>query len=159
MSDMLRPPSPGNPACPAEPVKAMLEGPDGSAQARGMRRYVLIAVGCASLATGVVGMFVPLLPTTCFLLLAAWCFGRSSPRLHRWMYYNRWFGTYLRDYRSGRGIPRAVKVGSLAIMWTTIAATVVFAISATWLRLALVGIALAVSAHVATQRDASPTTN
>ena len=155
--DLLRPPSPGNPACPAEPVKAVLAGATPNAQARGVRRYVLIGVGSLSLGTGVIGMFVPLLPTTCFLLLAAWCFGRSSPRLHHWMYHNRWFGTYLRDYRSGLGIPRAVKIGSLAILWATIGATVVFAISTTWIRVLLIAIALGVSAHVATQRDARAT--
>lgn len=156
MSDLLRPPSAGNPACPAEPVKAILAGADTAAPATGLRRYALIAVGSASLATGIVGMVVPLLPTTCFLLLAAWCFGRSSPRLHHWMYHNRWFGSYLRDYRSGFGIPRAVKVGSLAILWATIAATAVFAISSPWLRALLIAIAIGVSAHVASQRDARP---
>ncbi|HKS06265.1 MAG TPA: YbaN family protein [Gemmatimonadaceae bacterium] len=152
--DLIRASAPGNPACPAEPVKAALAGPTPDAQARGIRRYVLIGVGSVSLATGVIGMFVPLLPTTCFLLLAAWCFGKSSPRLHHWMYHNRWFGSYLLDYRSGRGIPRAVKIGSLAVLWGTIGATVVFAISTTWVRVLLLAIAVAVSAHVATQRDA-----
>jgi hypothetical protein len=152
-SDHIRPASPGNPACPAERVKSVLGAAD-VAQARGARRVLLIGVGGASLGTGVIGMFVPVLPTTCFLLLAAWCFGRSSPRLHHWMYHNRWFGAYLSDYRNGRGIPRAIKIGSLSLLWLTMGATVVFAVSALWLRALLVGIAVAVTAHVATQRDA-----
>jgi uncharacterized membrane protein YbaN (DUF454 family) len=156
--DLIRPASPGNPACPAEPVKAVLAG--GLAPgvpARGLRRVVLLGAGSVSLGTGIVGMFVPLLPTTCFLLLAAWCFGRSSPRVHRWMYENRWFGTYLYDYRSGRGIPRAVKIGSLSLLWSTIGLTVVFAVSTLWVRVALLLTALAITAHVATQRDAPRT--
>lgn len=153
--DLIRQQSPGNPACPADQLKSALAGPS-PAPARGARRVLLLAVGGASLGTGVIGMFVPLLPTTCFLLLAAWCFGRSSPRLHHWMYHNRWFGAYLRDYRSGRGIPRGVKVGSLSVLWLTIGATILFATSAIWLQTLLVAVAVTVTVHVTTQRDAEP---
>ena len=152
--DLIRPRTPGNPECPAEHVKAVLGGFGTRAQAQGARRVVLLAVGGVSLGTGVVGMFLPVLPTTCFLLLAAWCFGRSSPRLHYWMHHNRWFGTYLSDYRNGHGIPRAIKVGSLSLLWLTIGTTALFVVSAWWLRLLLIAIAVAVTAHVATQRDA-----
>jgi uncharacterized protein len=150
-ADLLRPQSSGNPDCAAESVKAVLGGEGGPV--RGARRVLFLVVGLLSLATGVIGMFVPVLPTTCFLLLAAWCFARSSPRLHSWMFANRWFGAYLRDYREGRGIPRALKVGSLSVLWLTIGASVVFAISALWVRLALIAIALGVTIHVASLRD------
>jgi uncharacterized membrane protein YbaN (DUF454 family) len=150
--DLIRPTSDSNPDCPADTVKAALGGGD-IAPISAARRAVFLIVGTLSLATGVIGMFVPLLPTTCFLLLATWCFARSSPRLHRWMYENRWFGEYLRDYREGRGIPRSLKVGSLSIMWLTIGASVVFAVSVLWVRLLLLGIAVAVSVHVITLRD------
>ena len=149
--DLIRPRSPGNPECPAESVKAVLGG--AKAPARGARRVALLMVGVVSLATGVIGMFVPLLPTTCFLLLAAWCFARSSPRLHHGMFTNRWFGEYLRDYREGRGIPRALKVGSLSVMWLTIGFSIVFAISVLWVRLVLLAIAIGVTIHVARLRD------
>lgn len=152
--ELIRPSTTANPACPAEHVKAALGGPEPRTLATGARRALLLGVGGVSLGTGVVGMFVPLLPTTCFLLLAAWCFGRSSPRLHHWMYNNRWFGAYLADYRSGRGIPRAIKIGSLSVLWLTIGATAVFVVSALWLRALLVTIAVAVTVHVVTQRDA-----
>ncbi len=112
------------------------------------RRAVYFVVGWLSLATGVVGMFLPVLPTTCFLLLAAWCFGKSSPRWARWMYENRLFGRYLKDYREGRGIPLGVKVGSLSVLWVSILGTVVFAVSAVWLRALLVAIAVAVTVHL-----------
>ena len=158
-SDLVRPPSPGHDDCPAESVKAMLAGPERpgvDARPGSVRRAVLFGVGVLSLGTGVVGMFVPLLPTTCFLLLAAWCFGKSSPRLHQWMFHNQWFGVYLRDYKEGRGIPRAVKIGSLSLLWLTIGGTVVFAISVLWVRILLVGIALAVTAHVTMLRNSQP---
>ena len=150
--DLIRPTSQPNPDCPAETVKAALDSTEGGAVG-GARRVIFLVVGTLSLATGVIGMFVPLLPTTCFLLLATWCYARSSPRLHRWMHENRWFGEYLRDYREGRGIPRTLKVGSLSVMWLTIGASIVFAISTLWVRLALLAIALGVTIHVASLRD------
>jgi uncharacterized membrane protein YbaN (DUF454 family) len=152
---LVRPPSSGNPECPADAVKAVLVGREAQRQLTGVRRALLVGVGAASLATGVVGMVVPVLPTTCFLLLAAWCFARSSPRLYGWMFHNALFGRYLRDYRDGRGIPRAVKVGSLSLMWLTIGASVVFAVSALWLRVLLLAIAAAVTIHVASQRNSA----
>jgi uncharacterized membrane protein YbaN (DUF454 family) len=151
-SEFLRPSTPGNPECPADTVKNVLQG-DTVGPAKGVRRVLFLVVGSLSLATGIIGMFVPLLPTTCFLLLAAWCFARSSPSLHRWMYTNRWFGEYLSDYREGRGIPRALKIGSLSLMWMTIGASVVFAVSVLWVRLLLIAIAVGVSVHVAGLRD------
>lgn len=157
-SHLVRPPSSGNPECPAEAVKSVLAGGGGAnprGQVTGVRRAVFVGVGTVSLATGVVGMVVPVLPTTCFLLLAAWCFARSSPRLHAWMFQNRLFGRYLRDYRDGRGIPRAVKVGSLSLLWLSIGASVVFAVSAWWLRLLLIAIAAAVTGHVASLRNSA----
>jgi uncharacterized membrane protein YbaN (DUF454 family) len=98
-------------------------------------------------------MFLPLLPTTCFLLLAAWAFGRSSPRWYAWMYHNKVFGSYLRDYRDGRGIPLGVKIGSLAVLWGSIALSAVVFVSAWWVRLILVAIAVAVTVHLVTLRD------
>lgn len=151
-SDLLRPHSPGNPECPADSVKEVLGG-NSTGPVHGVRRVVFLIAGGLSLGTGMVGMFVPVLPTTCFLLLAAWCFARSSPRLHRWMFTNRWFGEYLHDYREGRGIPRALKVGSLSLMWLTIGGSVVFAISTLWVRVLLLAIALGVTVHVAGLRD------
>lgn len=143
-------------ACPADAVVSALGGtldepirPTG-----GVRRLAYIAVGSVSLATGVVGMVVPLLPTTCFLLLAAWCFARSSPALHRWMLHNRWFGKYLRDYRAGRGIPRRIKAGSLLLLWGSIAVTLVVAVRVWWVAVLLCAVAVAVTLHVATLKDA-----
>jgi uncharacterized protein len=84
------------------------------------KRLALTSVGCLSLATGVVGAFVPVLPTTCFLLLAAGCFSRSSPRLNSWMKANRWFGRYLAEYRESGRINVRVKFGSLIVLWASL---------------------------------------
>jgi uncharacterized membrane protein YbaN (DUF454 family) len=154
-NDLRRSPAPTNASCPSELVKRALggDGEPSTVAATGPRRVLLLAVGWVSLATGVIGMFLPLLPTTCFLLLAAWCFGRSSPRWYAWMYNNRVFGSYLRDYRDGRGIPLGVKIGSLAVLWGSIALTATLFVSIWWVRLILVGIAVAVTVHLVSLRD------
>lgn len=82
------------------------------------------AIGVAFVAIGGVGVVVPGLPTTPFLLLSAACFARSSPRLYRWLLSNRHFGPLIRDYRAGRGVSARVK----AIAVSTMAAFVAFAL-------------------------------
>lgn len=115
---------------------------------------LLIAIGTLSLAIGIVGIFVPLLPTTCFLLLSAACYGRSSPRCHAWLLHNKWFGSYLRDYREGRGVPRKIKVTSLAFLWISIGYAIFFAVTILWVQLLLGAIVAGVTLHLA----ALPTT-
>src|SRR5688572_26087647 len=87
---------------------------------RPFRRAALLVCGTLSLALGVIGIFVPLLPTTCFLLVAAWCYARSSQRLYDRLMRARWIGGYLRRYRDERSIPIHVKIASLVMMWITI---------------------------------------
>ena len=86
---------------------------------RSVWKYVLFAVGSVSLVMGVIGMFVPMWPTTPFILLAAACFVRSSDRLYRWLLGHRHLGRYVRDFVSGEGIPRRAKFAALTLMWVT----------------------------------------
>ena len=113
-------------------------------------RWSLLTVGVVSLVTGVVGIFLPLIPTTGPLLLAAVCFDRSSPRFHSWLMNNRYLGGYIRNYQEGRGLPMMQKVCTIGLLWTTITVSIVFAVSAWWGRALLAAIAVAVTAHVAT---------
>jgi uncharacterized membrane protein YbaN (DUF454 family) len=85
-----------------------------------LKRQLLITIGTICVVIGVIGIFVPILPTTPFLLLAAACFLRSSPRFHSWLMNNRLFGTYIRNYTEGRGIPIRVKLFTIALLWATI---------------------------------------
>jgi hypothetical protein len=72
-----------------------------------------------SVVLGVIGMFVPMRPTTPFLLLAAACFVRSSDRLYGWLLAHERLGPYVHDYMSGRGIPLRAKRYTLGLMWVT----------------------------------------
>lgn len=96
------------------------------------------------------GIAIPLLPTTPFLLLAAACYHRGSPRMHRWMLTNRYFGRYLRDYQEGRGMPWKVKAATVSLLWAVIAFSAVFATSSTIIRIVLLVVAVAVTIHTLT---------
>lgn len=83
-------------------------------------RYALLAVGWLSVVLGVIGIFVPVLPTTPFLLLAAACFVRSSRRFYLWLVNHRHLGPWIRDYLEGNGIPLKGKVYAIGLMWASI---------------------------------------
>lgn len=82
-------------------------------------KLLLNIVGCLAVLLGILGIFLPLLPTTPFLLLASACFVRGSPRLHAWLLGNKVFGSYLNDFEQGRGIPRRAKITILVLMWAS----------------------------------------
>jgi hypothetical protein len=115
-----------------------------------LRRGVLVAVGVVSVGLGVIGVVVPVLPTTPFLLLAAACFLRSSERLHRWLLGNQVFGEYLRRYRNGEGLPLVSKVATLVLLWATLAVSAFAAVPSRlwWLRIILLLVGVGVTVHV-----------
>lgn len=113
-----------------------------------MKRHLLIALGTLCLATGIVGIFTPILPTTPFLLLAAACYLRSSPRFHRWLMNNRIFGSYIRNYTEGRGIPIKVKLLTIALLWTTIGLSI-WATANLTVTVILLIVAVGVTLHIA----------
>lgn len=108
-------------------------------------RMVLLVFGVVSVAAGIVGIILPLVPTTPFLLLAAWCFARSSDRFYRLLMSNRWLGPYIRNYRDGRGMTRRAKVSTLILLWLAIVGAAGFVVPMLWSRLLLVGIATGVT--------------
>lgn len=114
-----------------------------------MTRIAILVLGCVSLAVGVIGIFLPLIPTTGPLLLAAVCFDRSSPTFHRWLMNNRYLGGYIKNYREGRGLPLMQKVCTISLLWTTITLSIVFAVDAWWGRALLAAVAIGVTWHVA----------
>jgi uncharacterized membrane protein YbaN (DUF454 family) len=111
-------------------------------------RGLLIVAGTVCVGLGVLGIFLPLLPTTPFLLLAAACYARSSKRFYRWLLNNRWFGNYLRDYREKEGIPLKVKLSSISLLWITILFSAAFVVEILWVRIILILIASLVTIHI-----------
>jgi hypothetical protein len=97
---------------------------------------------------GTAGIFLPLLPTTPFLLLAAACFIRSSDRLYQWLIHNRWFGSYIRNYREHRALPLRAKVIALILLWTTMSYSVFALVVNKVLRVSLLLIAAVVTVYL-----------
>lgn len=117
-----------------------------------LRKWLLVAIGLISVGIGVLGIFVPLLPTTPFLLIGAACFARSSDRLHEWLVNHRWLGGYIRDYRERGAITRRAKVVVLLLLWVSIGYSVVTASPRWWLQVIALLIAVGVTVHVARLR-------
>lgn len=89
-------------------------------------RLLLIAFGCLCVATGIVGIFIPVLPTTIFLIIALWAFTRSSPRLEAWLLGHPQLGPPLKSWRRHGAIPRRAKyvaVAMIATSWIVVAVT------------------------------------
>lgn len=110
-----------------------------------LRRTFLIATGTLSLALGIVGVVLPLLPTTPFVILAAACYAGAWPAMHRRLAESKTFGPMIEAGPGGRYIPPRTKVGAIAFTLVSIGATVIFVAEAWWLRAALVTIALGVT--------------
>ena len=111
-------------------------------------RILLIIAGTVCVGLGIVGIFVPVLPTTPFLLLAAACYARSSQRFHSWLLNSKWFGSYIRNYLERKGITLRAKIITLSLLWITIGISVAFAVETLALKLILVIIAVGVSIHI-----------
>ncbi len=123
---------------------------DGDERLRKTRfpRWFLIAAGILSVIVAVIGIVLPVVPTTPLLLLAAACFMRSSQRLYRWLTTHKLFGKVILDYQRHRVVSRRAKTMALIFLWATIGTTIVFAIDALWLRVLLAGIAIGVTMHI-----------
>jgi uncharacterized membrane protein YbaN (DUF454 family) len=111
-------------------------------------RWLLISVGAICVGLGVLGIFVPLLPTTPFLLLAAACFFRSSDRLYQGLITHRTLGPYIRNYREHRAITRRARIVTLVLLWGTIGYAILWPVDILALRVVLLGIATAVTVHL-----------
>ena len=109
---------------------------------------LLKIAGTLSLVIGGVGIILPILPTTPFLLLAAVCYARSSERWYRWLLYNRWFGSYIRNWHEGRGIPMKTKILSILFLTLTMGYSAAFVVPSFIGKVVLILIAICVSIHI-----------
>lgn len=117
-------------------------------QTAGLKRYLLIAAGILSLGLGVVGIVLPVLPTTPFFLLSAFCFFRSSRILYRRLIRSRVVGKRILLYLNHRTVSRGTKIVTISFLWVTIGISV-FCVTNIYIRILLLFIAAAVTVHVA----------
>lgn len=104
-----------------------------------MYRIGLVVLGWLAVVLATLGVVLPLLPTTPFLLLAAWCFARSSPRFHAWLLYRSWFGPYLRHWQEHRALPPGAK-GKAVVMIVLTFAISLWLVDMMWVRVLLLTI-------------------
>jgi hypothetical protein len=110
-------------------------------------RWLLLGAGLVAVLLAVVGIFLPVLPTVPFLLLAVGCFARSSERFHTWLLEHNHLGPLVRPYLQGEGIPRKNKVRAIILVWLSIGLSV-FLLNVLWVKIVLVGIAIAVTLYL-----------
>ena len=108
---------------------------------------IWIIAGSLALGLGILGIFLPLLPTVPFLLLAASCYVKGSPRLYQWLISHPYFGKIIREYKEDKTIPRMTKTYTILLLWISIGVSI-FVISILWVRILLVFVAIGVSIHI-----------
>ncbi len=113
-----------------------------------MKRRLLFIAGTLALAIGILGIFIPILPTTPFLLLAAACYIRSSQRFYNWLLNNRLLGVYIKNYIEGKGMSRRAKVFTVTLLWITIGLSMWFAAQSVVIRVILILVAAGVTTHI-----------
>ncbi len=115
-----------------------------------IQNKILIGSGTFFLILGIIGIFIPILPTTPFLLLAAACYAKGSKKFYNWLINNKWFGEYIKNYREQRGIPLYVKIISITFLWITIAFSTFIIVSNLLIQIILIIIAVGVTIHILT---------
>ena len=116
-------------------------------------RYLLLTIGWLSFVLGMIGLLLPVVPTSPFLILSTACFLRSSPRFYYWLINHRWFGRYIRYYMDGQGIPRRAKVMILLMLWVTILSSALFIVPIRWVSVTMIVIAGLVSIYIIRQPE------
>jgi len=111
-------------------------------------RWIFFISGILLTGIGILGMFLPLLPTTVFFILAAWCYARSSQRFYLWIHKNKYFGKYLSDYTQKKGLSIGSKVATLIILWAGILLSVFLSGSQIYVNIILLLIAAGVTWHI-----------
>jgi len=117
-------------------------------QTKKIKRHLILLGGFISLVLGIIGIVIPILPTTPFLLLASAAFAKSSERFNNWLLNNKILGAYIKNYREGKGLPLKLKIITLSLLWITILISLLFLMELLWLQVLLICIATAVSIHI-----------
>jgi len=113
-----------------------------------VKKHLILLGGFISLILGIIGIVIPILPTTPFLLLASAAFAKSSKRFDKWLLNNKVLGAYIKNYREGKGLPVKIKIITLSLLWITISISMLFLLELLWILILLICIAIAVSIHI-----------
>ncbi len=119
-----------------------------------LKKYLLIFLGSVSLVLGTIGIFIPVLPTTPFLLLASFCYVRSSERLYKWLINHKIFGAYIYSYLTYRAVPKNTKIGTIVFLWSTLIVSMII-VHSLHIRLFLTIVGIAVTIHLVTLKTLS----
>ena len=113
-------------------------------------KKALVVSGTLFLVLGIIGIFIPLLPTTPFLLLSAACYARGSKKFYDWLINNKWLGEYIKNYQEGKGIPLTVKILTITLLLITILFSTIIIVSNYFIQIILIIIAIGVTIHILT---------
>jgi len=112
-----------------------------------LKKLIFIALGFFFVGLGAIGIIMPLLPTTPFMLLAAILFSKSSQRFHKWLLKNRLFGPYIRHYENGTGVPRSLKIRTLIFLWVGLISSAIL-LNTPWVYFLLLAVGIGVTTHI-----------
>ena len=115
-------------------------------------KYLLIFLGSLSLALGVIGIILPVLPTTPFLLLAAALYVRSSEKLYQWLINQKYLGTYIRNFREHKAIPLHAKIISISMIWITLIYCAITVSEEIWVKALFLILATSITWHILTYK-------
>jgi len=113
-----------------------------------IRKRLIFLGGFISLTLGIIGIVIPILPTTPFLLLASAAFAKSSEKFNKWLLNNKVLGAYIRNYKEGKGMPLKIKVITLLLLGISISISILFLMNLFWIQILLFCISIAVSIHI-----------
>jgi uncharacterized membrane protein YbaN (DUF454 family) len=116
-------------------------------------KLLLIVIGLSSFILGVIGAFLPVLPTTPFMILSALCFSKSSKRLHTWLTSLPYFGSAIIDWEQNKVIRPRAKLAALGTIWLSIGLTIIFAKIHVGLKIMLGIIAISTSTFIWTRKS------
>jgi uncharacterized membrane protein YbaN (DUF454 family) len=112
-----------------------------------IKRLIFFTLGATFLGVGVIGIVIPVLPTTPLVLASFLCFSQSSKKAEKWISNNRYFGSYIENYKTKKGVPLDVKLKSILFLWVMLIVSIIL-MDQHSLHLLLILVGVAVTAHI-----------
>lgn len=113
-----------------------------------LKKNLMIVLGSLAIVIGAIGVALPILPTTPFIIIAALCFSTSSPKMYSWLSNNRYFGEYISNHRDKTGVTKKTKAYSITFLWTLLIVSMFFMKDNTWMLILLIIVGLVVTVHI-----------